>query len=230
MKDITLSFDDNWSPKYFHIIAICLGAALIITNVFSFKFIDVFGFKFGAGAILFPFCLILGDILTEIYGFRRARHVIITSLVCFFFYALVSQIIIALPPAPGWPHQEMFKTIFSLAPRIFIAGALAYLAGELCNSFIMSRMKIRDKGRYFYSRAMTSTIFGELVNSAVFFTIAFAGSYSFALIVTLIINGTVLKTFIEALVLPLTTLIVRRIKILENVDHFDQKIALTATT
>ncbi len=230
MSALSLSFDNNWKPKYLHIVGACLAAALIITNVFSFKFIDVFGFKFGGGALLFPFCLILGDVITEIYGYKRARQMIVTSLCCFLFYALVSQIMIILPPAADWPHQEIFTTIFSLTPRIFIAGALAYLAGELINSFILSKMKIKDKGKLFYNRALVSTFFGELINSAIFFTIAFGGLFAWSLILTLIINGTILKTIIEAVLLPVTSVIVQKVKAMEGIEHFDEAVDFETKT
>lgn len=221
MYELKQSFDDNWSPRYFHFFGIFLASALIVTNVFSFKFINVLGFKFGGGAVLFPLCLILGDIITEVYGYRRARQVIITSLLCFLFYAVVSQIMIALPPAADWKFQSEFQKIFALAPRIFIAGALAYLAGELSNSFIMSKMKIAQGGNYFFVRAIVSTAVGQLLNSAVFFTTAFAGSYPSNLIVTLIINGTILKIIIEAIILPFTIIVVRYVKRYEGVEHYD---------
>jgi uncharacterized integral membrane protein (TIGR00697 family) len=220
--DASTEAGSSWRPKYLHIVGICLGAALIITNVFSFKLVILFGFTFGAGALLFPVCLILGDIITEVYGFKRARSVILTSLLCFFFYAVVSQVVITLPPAPQWKHQEAFAAIFSFAPRVFVAGALAYLIGEISNSFVMSRMKTHSGGQHFFARALLSTIVGELLNSAVFFTIVFWGKFEFSVIVSAIVNGTILKTAIEILVLPLTQAIVSKLKHAEGVEFFDK--------
>jgi len=203
------------------VVGICLAASLIITNVFSFKLVNLFGFTFGAGALLFPVCLILGDITTEIYGYRRARSIILMSLFCFFFYALVSQIIVALPPATQWHHQDAFALIFSFAPPVFIAGSAAYLIGELSNSYVMSRMKTRYRGRHFFVRATASTVIGQLLNSAVFFTIVFWGKVETDVVLAAIINGTVLKTLIEICVLPLTYLVVRRLKHAEGAEIFD---------
>ncbi len=220
--DANTEVGSAWRPKYLHIVGICLGASLIITNVFAFKLVELFGFTFGAGALLFPFCLILGDIITEVYGFKRARAVILTSLLCFFFYAVISQIVVALPPSSQWNHQEAFATVFSFAPRVFLAGALAYLAGELSNSFVMSKLKTFSGGRYFFFRAVLSTIVGELLNSVVFFTIVFWGKPEFSILASVIINGTILKAAIEILVFPLTTLLVSKLKQAEGVEYFDK--------
>jgi queuosine precursor transporter len=210
--------DAAWRPRYFHILAACFAPALIITNVFSFKFINIAGIKFGAGTLMFPVCLILGDIITEIYGFKRARQVIITSLVCFFVYTLISQLVIALPPDASWPHQASLEAVFALAPRIFVAGTFAYLAGELSNSWVMFRMKQRHQHQHFCLRALVSTCLGELLNSAVFFLVAFAGVYPLPLIASLIINGTILKTLIEVIMLPLTMLVVKKLRRLEGLE------------
>jgi uncharacterized integral membrane protein (TIGR00697 family) len=159
---IPRSFDDDWTPRYFYILAVCLAVALMTTNIIAFKFIQVFGFKFGAGTLMFPACLIVGDLTTEVYGFRRSRKVILLSLACYFVFMLFTQLAIWLPPAPEWKDQAAFSQVFGQAPRIFVAGAFAYLAGELSNSLVMSRMKIRDNGKHFWRRAMASAIVGEL--------------------------------------------------------------------
>lgn len=212
----------SWRPKYLHVVGICLAAALITTNVFSFKLINLFGLTFGAGALLFPVCLILGDITTEVYGYQRARSVILVSLFCFFFYALMSQLIVALPPAAQWHHQEAFALIFSFAPRVFVAGSIAYLVGELSNSYVMSRMKSLSQGKHFFARATISTVVGQLLNSVVFFTIVFWGKFDTGVILAAIINGTVLKTLIEVCVLPVTSIIIRKLKYAEGAEVFDK--------
>lgn len=207
---------EQWNPKYLHIVGICLASSLIITNVFSVKIIELFGIKFGAGVFLFPFCLIIGDIMSELYGFRRSRQVIIVSLCCFLAYAIISQIIIALPPAETWPYQAAFEEVFSLAPRVVVAGSIAYLVGEISNSFVMCQMKKKSGESHFSLRAIVSTLVGELLNSITFFSIAFLGVIELETIITIIISGTVLKTFIEILVLPLTFLIVQKLKSAES--------------
>lgn len=218
----TTTIGSTWAPKYLHIVGICLGAALITTNVFSFKLISVYGLTFGAGTLLLPVCLVLGDIITEVYGFRRARSVIITSLCCFLYYAIMSQVVVALPAAPQWKYQHSLAEVFSFAPRVFVAGACAYLAGELSNSFVMSRMKTYSDGRNFLGRAVASTVVGEFLNSVVFFTIVFWNSMENSVIFATILNGTILKTALEVVLFPVTSKVVAKLKELEGVEFFDK--------
>lgn len=223
MSEIRVIVGSEWQPKYLHIVGICLGAALIITNVLATKVVQVGPLSFGSGTLIFPFCLILGDIMTEVYGFKKARQVIITSLLCFFFYAVMAQIIIALPAGSDWQNQAAYEAVFSIALRSFIAGSLAYLAGEITNSWVMSRMKAKSSGRYFYGRALVSTFLGQLANTAVFIPITFAATVPIDTILQMILNGTLIKTAIEALILPFTAIIVYKLKRLEGVEYFDMK-------
>jgi uncharacterized integral membrane protein (TIGR00697 family) len=217
------NYDDNWTPKYFYILAVCLAVALITTNIIAFKFIEIFGIKFGAGTLMFPGCLIVGDLTTEVYGFRRSRKVILLSLVCFFAYTVFTQLAVALPPAPEWKYQDAFSTVFNQSPRLFVAGALAYLAGELSNSYVMSKVKIINDGKYFWWRAMLSAVIGELANTTVFMNVAWLGNMEFGFLLMVILNGTIAKVVIQALVLPITTALAAKFKTLEGVDHFDGK-------
>ena len=191
------------------------------TNIIAFKLVQLFGIKFGAGTLMFPACLIVGDLTTEVYGFRRTRKVVVLSLVCSFAYMVFTQLAIWLPPAPEWKDQAVFSQVFGQAPRIFIAGAFAYLAGELSNSLVISRMKIRDNGKYFWRRAMASAIVGELANTSVFMSFAWAGKMGLGSLLHVILNGTLIKIVVQALVLPVTTALAVKFKTLEGVDHFD---------
>lgn len=220
---IPRNYTDDWVPKYFYILAVCLAVALITTNIIAFKFIQIFGIKFGAGTLMFPVCLVIGDLTTEVYGFHRSRKVILLSLACFFAYTLITQLAVALPPAPEWKDQAVFSAVFSQSLRLFIAGSMAYLAGELSNSYVMSKMKIFNNGRYFWSRAMLSAVVGELANTSVFMSVAWLGNMDFSFLLNVIFNGTIIKIVIQALVLPITTLLAIKLKVLEGVDHFDAK-------
>lgn len=219
--NIPRNYDDNWTPRYFYILSTCLLVALITTNIVAFKFFQIFGMKFGAGTLMFPVCLIVGDLMTEVYGFRRSRRVILLCLGCFFAYTLVAQLAIALPPAPEWKDQEAFQTVFGQSPRLFVAGTLAYLTGELTNSLVISRMKIYSDGRYFWGRATVSAVIAELSNTTVFMVVAWLGSMDIGFLLGVIVNGTVLKVIIQTCVLPITTYLAVKLKILEGVDHFD---------
>lgn len=220
-SNIPRNYDDNWTPKYFYVLAACLAVALITTNIIAFKFIQILGIKFGAGTLMFPLCLIIGDLTTEVYGFHRSRKVIFLSLVCFFVYTVITQLAVALPPAPEWKNQEIFSAVFQQSPRLFTGGALAYLAGELSNSYVMSKVKIINDGKYFWWRAMLSAVIGELINTSVFMSVAWAGNMEIAFLLSVIINGTILKVIIQAIILPITTMLATRLKTLEGVDHFD---------
>jgi len=218
---IPRNYDDNWTPKYFYILATCLTAALITTNIIGFKFIALFGTKFGAGTLMFPACLIVGDLTTEVYGFRRSRNVIFISVALFFAYTVVTQIAMILPPAPEWKHQLEFEAVFSQSPRLFVGGAFAYLAGELSNSWVMSKVKIINDGKYFWWRAMLSAVVGELANTTTYMIVAWGGIMTPGFLFQVILTGATIKIIVQTLVLPLTTALAVKFKKLEGVDHFD---------
>lgn len=223
MTDIKRFYGNDWNEKYLYFFGIALATFLITTNVMSLKFFEVGGMKFGAGMIFFPFSLILGDIVTEVYGFQKTRRIIFAALGGYVFFALASQIVIALPPAAEWTLQQPFETIFKQIPRVFLAGCLGYLAGELCNAYIMSRMKISTNGKHFWLRAIVSTIVGEAANTSVFQLTAFLGVMPTAFLLKVILNGTMLKTILEIIILPVTSLICQMLKRAEGVDYFDEK-------
>lgn len=227
--DFRHSYGKDWTPKYFYILGICLCTALIITNTIGSKLIDIMGLKFGAGTLMFPVCLIIGDLTSEVYGFRRTRVLIILSLLCFFVFTAMTQIAIALPAAAEWPHQEAFATVFGQSPRVFIAGALAYLAGELTNSYSLTRLKVASGGRYFWWRAMASTIIGQITNTIVFIGIVFGDKLELPTLLSVIANGIMIKVVIEAIVLPITARIAHYLKKAEGIDHFDTKPLVKAT-
>jgi len=221
MEQIKKQYGGDWNEKYLYFFGIALATFLITTNVMALKFFEVFGIKFGAGMLFFPFCLITGDIVTEVYGFKKTRQIIIASLLAYMFFMLSSQLVVALPPASEWVLQESFEKIFKQAPRVFIAGCLAYLAGEISNSYIMAKLKTKTDGRYFWYRAMMSTVIGQTANTFVFQFIAFLGVMPILFLTKVVINGIVMKVLLEVLILPFTYLICRQIKRLEGVDYFD---------
>ena len=215
------NYDDNWTPRYLHYLSVCMGVALLTTNIIAFKFFQLFGVKFGAGNLMLPVCVIVGDLISEVYGYRRTRQIIWTSLACYLAYVLVTQLAVWLPPAAEWTQQAVFAQVFGQTPRLFVAGSLAYLAAELSNSWIISRMKIRDDGKYFWRRAVVSSIVAELANTAVFMSVAWAGRMPLLFLAHVVVNGTLLKIAIQTLVLPVTSALVRLLKRKEGVDHFD---------
>ncbi|MEO5668830.1 MAG: queuosine precursor transporter [Bdellovibrionota bacterium] len=182
---------------------------------------QLWGIKFAAGVLFFPFSYIFGDVLTEVYGYAHARKVIWAGFGAQLFATLMSMAVLAFPPAPEWPHQAALETAFGAAPRIMAASVLAYWAGEFVNSYIMAKMKVLTQGRMLWTRTIGSTIFGQLVDSAIFYPIAFWGIWSGHQLITVLITGCAVKTAWEAAMTPFTYKLVAFLKKHEGVDVYD---------
>jgi len=207
--------------RYFDLIMALFVAVLLISNVASSKILDLGPFTFDGGTILFPISYIFGDILTEVYGYRRSRRVIWTGFGCSALAALTFMIVGALPPASGWEHQEAFMAILGQTPRIVIASLVAYFAGEFSNSYVLAKMKILTRGRWLWTRTIGSTLVGQGVDTLLFVTIAFAGTLPSSLLFSVILSNYIFKCGVEALATPLTYQIVRWLKQAEQEDYFD---------
>lgn len=191
------------------------------------KLIDVHGIVLSAGIITFPFCCIITDILTEVYGFNRTRQAVWTALISTILFAVFTQIAIALPPAGFWPNQDAFSSIFATSFRMAAAGCLAWVAGEFANSFIMSRMKIFQGAKKMPLRFIGSTVIGQFLDTLVFFTVAFAGTVSLSQLSLLIVTGWAAKVLYEIVALPISVPVANKLKQLEGIEHFDrQKLSL----
>ena len=192
---------------------------LITANVIAVKIISLGPFILPAAIFVFPLSYIFGDVLTEVYGYRQARKVIWLGFACnliFVIFAWIGQI---LPPASFWAGQKAYESILGYTPRLLTASFLGYLAGEFVNSFILARMKILTRGRWLWSRTIGSTVFGQGLDTAIFITIAFAGTPSFVPIMML--YHWLAKTVIEAAATPLTYVIVNFLKKKEAIDTYD---------
>lgn len=207
--------------RYFDLIMALFVAVLLISNVASSKILNLGPFTFDGGTILFPISYIFGDILTEVYGYRRSRRVIWTGFGCSALAALTFMIVGALPPASGWEHQEAFMAILGQTPRIVIASLVAYFAGEFSNSYVLAKMKILTRGRWLWTRTIGSTLVGEGVDTLLFVTIAFAGTLSTSLLFSVILSNYIFKCGVEVMATPLTYQIVRWLKQAEQEDYFD---------
>jgi len=208
--------------KYLGAISVFFVSVLLISNVASTKIVDLKWFTFDGGTLLFPFSYIFGDILTEVYGYKRSRSVIWLG---FFMALLMSVIFIVvgkLPPAVGWDNQAAYDAILGLTPRIVCASLVAYFFGEFSNSFILAKMKIWTQGKMLWARTIGSTLVGELVDSSLFILIAFWGVFPSSLILTLIISNYVFKTAVEVLFTPVTYKVVGFLKRKENEDYYDK--------
>jgi hypothetical protein len=207
--------------KYFTTIAGLFIAILLISNTVAGKFFSIGSFSFPSGVILFPVSYIFGDVMTEVYGYGRARRIIWTGFAAEIIMAFFYWVAIILPPAPFWNNQESFSVILGQVPRIVVATITGYLAGEFTNSFILARLKIRTKGRHLWIRTISSTIAGEGVDTVLFIFIAFAGIIPLNELLKTIPAVYIFKVLYEIAATPLTYSIVRFLKRKEGIDVYD---------
>jgi len=195
---------------------------LIVANITAVKLIGVFGLVFDAGTLIFPISYIFGDVLTEVYGFRRARQVIWLGFLCNLLAVGAISLGGILPSASFWEGQAAYEQILGYAPRLLAASFAAYLIGELANSFVLARMKVATEGRWLWSRTIGSTLVGQGFDSVVFVLIAFTGTIPTSALLSVILTQWVLKSVYEALATPFTYLVVNRLKRAEGVDVYDR--------
>jgi uncharacterized integral membrane protein (TIGR00697 family) len=200
-------------------LAVFFVTALVVSNIIAVKLVEAGGRVFDAGNILFPLAYLLGDVLTEVYGFRAARRVILLGFACNLLAVAAIQIAIALPAAGFWEEsQAAYETVLGTTSRIFVASLTAYLVGELTNSFVLQRMKAATGGRFLWSRTIGSSILGQGLDTVLFVTIAFAGT---APLVETILTTWAIKVTWEALATPLTYVLANGLKRREGLDVFD---------
>lgn len=212
----------NKSFKYLDIVTAFFVAVLLISNVVASKIVQVGPFSFDGGTFLFPLTYIFGDVLTEVYGFKKARRVIWLGFFANILMALTFIIIGILPAASDWPNQEAYLAILGLTPRIVLASLTAYFLGEYINSVVLSKLKLKTKGKYLWSRTIGSTLVGQMVDTLIFVLIAFYGVFPNELILTMIISNYIFKVGIEVLFTPITYKVVNLLKKKEHEDHFDK--------
>ena len=218
------------TTRYFDLVMVAFVVVLVCSNLIGpakaatldLPFIGAV--TFGAGVLFFPVSYIFGDVLTEVYGYDRARRVIWTGFAALVFAAIMAAVVVALPPAPSWPNQKVYEIAFGNTWRIAGASMLAYFCGEFVNSFVLAKMKVASQGRNMKTRFVASTVAGEAVDSAIFYPLAFwnSGIMPNELVLTLVVSQFIAKTFVEIACLPITTRVVTALKRAENVDHFDR--------
>jgi uncharacterized integral membrane protein (TIGR00697 family) len=209
--------------KYFDLVMAAFVTILLCSNVIgAAKVAQLGGFKFGAGVLFFPLSYVFGDVLTEVYGYARARRVVWAGFSALIFASVMSAIILEFPPAEGWPNQAAYETVFGATPRIVFASLVAYFSGEFCNSYVLAKMKLWSEGRMLWMRTIGSTIAGELVDSLIFYPLAFLGAWPLSLVVTVLFTNYLLKVGWEVVMTPFTYQIVNFLKRVENEDYFDR--------
>ncbi len=211
------------SYRYYDLVMASFVTVLLCADVIgAAKVARLWGFTFGAGVLFFPISYIFGDVLTEVYGYARARKVVWAGFGALAFASFMSWAILAFPPAPGWPHQPAYETVFGSTPRIVLASLVAYFCGEFCNSYVLAKMKLRTDGRLLWSRTIGSTIVGEAVDSAVFYPVAFLGVWSNDLVLQVMLSNYTIKVLWEVVMTPVTYRIVNFLKRAESEDYFDR--------
>ncbi len=216
--------------KYYDLVMVAFVTVLICSNLIGpakaaqLNLPLVGTLTFGAGVLFFPISYIFGDILTEVYGYAYSRRVIWAGFAGLAFASIMAYVIVALPPAPNWPNQAVYETAFGSTWRISVASLIAFSCGEFVNSFVLAKMKILTQGKHLWSRTIGSTIFGEAVDSSLFYPLAFwnSGIMPNELVPTLMLSQFVTKTAVEVVFTPLTYLIVNKLKQHENEDWYDR--------
>jgi len=214
--------------RHYDLVMAAFVTVLLCANVIgAAKVAQVGGFSFGAGVLFFPISYVFGDVLTEVYGYARARRVVWAGFGALAFASFMSWAILAFPPAPGWPHQAAYETVFGGTPRIVLASLVAYFCGEFCNSYVLAKLKLATSGRLLWSRTIGSTIVGEAVDSAIFYPIAFLGVWSPDLVMRVMLTNYVLKVVWEIVMTPITYRVVNFLKRAEREDYFDRNTNFT---
>lgn len=208
--------------RFYEYVMAAFVAILLLSNIIgAAKLSTVAGFTFGAGILFFPVSYVIGDVLTEVYGFARARRVIWTGFAALIFMAFMSYVVVAMPPADSWNGQEAYEQVFGSTWRIVLASITAFWAGEFVNSYVMAKMKVWTRGKALWSRTIGSTVVGQGVDSLIFYPIAFLGIWETQDVITVIITNWLLKVVWEALLTPVTYVVVGKLKAAEGVDLFD---------
>ena len=216
--------------RYYDLVMAAFVAILLLSNVLGAGKVaqvrlPVIGdWPFGAGILFFPISYIIGDVLTEVYGYARARRVIWVGFAATLFMAGMAWVVVALPPAPDWRNQAAYELVFGQVPRIVFASMCAFWAGEFVNSYVLARMKVLTEGRHLWMRTIGSTIAGQGVDSLIFYPLAFWGAEGWTghLVVVVLFTQWALKVGWEVLLTPLTYWVVGALKRAEGLDVYDR--------
>jgi uncharacterized integral membrane protein (TIGR00697 family) len=212
----------NWSRfRYYESLVHIFVVVLLISNLVGQKIVAIGPFRVSGAQFLFPVTYIFGDVFTEVYGYAASRRAIWIGFFASGLLSAMGMFTVWLPPAPDWPNQQAFSTVFGFVPRMVAASLIAFWCGEFANSFVLAKMKLLTRGRMLWSRTIGSTVVGQAVDTAVLMVLAFGGSLTPGLIGNLILSGYLAKVLYEAAATPLTYLVVNFLKRRESVDTFD---------
>lgn len=219
--------------RYYDLVMAAFVTILLLSNVIGagkVATVDLPGigaWPFGAGILFFPISYVIGDVLTEVYGYARARRCIWAGTAALLFMAMMSWVVVALPPAADWTGQAAYESVFGQVPRIVLASILAFWAGEFVNSLVLAKMKLATAGRHLWSRTIGSTVVGQGVDSLIFYPLAFWGLWDGSTLVTVLLTQWALKVAWEAALTPFTYAAVGFLKRREGVDVYDRSTSFT---
>jgi queuosine precursor transporter len=219
------------SFRYYEFVMAAFVTVLICSNLIGpakiaqFELPVIGAIVFGAGAMFFPISYVFGDILTEVYGYSRARRVIWAGFAGLGFASFMSAVVVALPPAPFWKHQAAYEVAFGSTWRIVAASMIAYFCGEFVNSYVLAKMKIRTAGKWLWTRTIGSTFAGEAVDSALFYPLAFYGSGIIPndKLPLVMLAQFIAKVGVEVAFTPVTYKVVGFLKRAEREDYYDRR-------
>ena len=219
------------SYRYYEFVMAAFVTILICSNLIGpAKIVQIDGYPaFGAGLLFFPISYVFGDVLTEVYGYARARRVIWAGFAGLAFASVMASVVVALPPAPFWKNQEAYEIVLGTTWRIALASMFAYFCGEFANSFVLAKMKILTAGRWLWMRTIGSTIVGEAVDSSLFYPLAFynSGIMPNEILPAIMLAQFVGKVGVEVIFTPVTYKVVGFLKLAENEDYFDRNTDFT---
>lgn len=205
----------------FMLLGVTFCVCLILANLLATKQFLLGPLNLTAGVLVFPISYVVNDCITEVYGYQRAKLIIWTGFVMNFAFVLLAWLADLIPGAPYWTNQEGFHALFGLAPRVALASFAAFIVGSLLNAYVMSRMKIHDKGKRFSLRAIASTIVGEVSDSIIFFPVALGGIVPKENLLIMMLSQVAMKTLYEIVILPITFRVVTWLKRTEGLDVYD---------
>jgi len=208
--------------RYYDFVMAAFVAIMLCSNIIGAPKVFSLGpMSFGAGILFFPVSYLFGDILTEVYGYAMARRVVWTGFAAMIFASITSYIVLKLPPAPGWPDQAAFETVFGATWRIVMGSLVAFLFGEFCNSITLAKLKVKSQGKHLWLRFVVSTIVGEGIDTVIFYPFAFYGLWPNELLFKVMLSSYFFKIAWEIVATPFTYIFVGWLKRAEQVDHFD---------
>jgi uncharacterized integral membrane protein (TIGR00697 family) len=213
--------------RYFDLVMAAFVTILLLSNVIGAGKVatvtlpGIGAWPFGAGILFFPISYVIGDVLTEVYGYARARRCIWAGTGALLFMALMSWVVVALPPAATWTGQPAYEAVFGQVPRIVLASIVAFWAGEFVNSLVLAKMKLITRGRHLWTRTIGSTVAGQAVDSLIFYPLAFWRVWDGHTLLVVLLTQWALKVGWEAVLTPVTYAVVGFLKRREGIDVFD---------